>query len=348
MNDAAPPDLQTVIKDGRWLSHRYDDDSDVILFRFIDRQAHSAATFLTDEEIGDAPMIAAPRVTSLNAARQLNLPAPRYIIHSAYCCSTLLARAFDIPGVSIGIKEPVILNDVVGVHIRGGDPRQVAAALDIATLLLQRPLAAGEATVVKPSNILNPLLPLLLRLRPDARLLLLHAPLEAFVASIARKETVGRNWARDLMWKYMRLGQALRFGFSDEELYKHTDLQVAALGWLAQQALFGEIAQAHPDTVRTLDSETLVTQPKEVMERLAVHFDLPLDAAEVASGPAFQRHSKSGDSFTAAERAAERERSLDIHRAEIDIVVDWIHRVADHAGIQLELPGQLLEPSAGR
>ena len=342
MADSPSPDLPTVIRDGRWLAHRYDDEADVILFRLVDREAHGAATFLVDEEIGDVPMIAGPRMRSLEEARKLDLPTPRYIIHSAYCCSTMLARAFDIPGVSIGIKEPVILNDVVGVHIRGGDPRQVAAALDAAILLLDRPLGPGEATVVKPSNIINPMLPLLLRLRPDARLLLLHAPLDAFVTSIARKGTVGRNWARDLMWKFIRLGQAVRFGFTDEDLYKQTDLQVAALGWLAQQALFGEIARAHPANVRTLDSETLVARPQEVMERLATHFALELDAAGIAAGPAFTKHSKSGDSFSAAERAAERERGLDAHREEVDLVMKWIHRVADHAGVQLDLPGNLL------
>ena len=342
MADAAAPDLSTVIRDGRWLAHRYDDEADVVLFRFLDRDAHNAATFLVDEEIGDAPMTAAPRAACLEMVRKMDLPTPRYIIHSAYCCSTMLARAFDIPGVSVGIKEPVILNDVVGVHIRGGDPRQVAAALDIATLLLRRPLAPGEAMVVKPSNILNPLLPLLLRLRPDARLLLLYAPLEAFVASIARKEAAGRNWARDLMWKFIRLGQAVRFGFTDEELYKHTDLQVAALGWLAQHAMFNEIAEANPQTVRTLDSEVLVARPQEVMERLKQHFDLDFDAAEIAAGPAFNRHSKSGDQFSAAERAAEREQGLAAHRGEVEIVMKWIERVADHAGISLESEHPLL------
>ncbi len=342
MASQAQPDIREIIEDGRWLAHRYDDVADLILFRFVDRDAHRSATFLTDEEIGETPQVAASRAACIQRARELDLPPPRYILHSAYCCSTLLARAFDIPGVSIGIKEPVILNDVVGVYTRGGDPRQVAAALDAALLLLQRPLAPGEATVVKPSNIVNPLLPLLLRLRPDARLLLLYAPLEAFIASIARKEAMGRAWVRDLMWKYVRMGQVARFGFTEQELYCQTDLQVAALGWLVQHALFAEIAQTHAETTRTLDSETLVARPRETMERLGVHFDLDFDAAEIAAGPAFTQHSKSGSRFTAEERAAEREQGLEIHRRELEMVVEWTRRVADHAGISLDIPGRLL------
>jgi hypothetical protein len=111
----------------------------------------------------------------------------------------------------------------------------VAAALDAALLLLGRPIAAGEAMVVKPANIFNPLLPALRAMRPDAPLLLLHAPLETFLGSVARKGLDGRLWVRELMWKLISLGQARRFGYSDEELYRQSDLQVAALGWLASR-----------------------------------------------------------------------------------------------------------------
>ena len=45
-----------------------------------------------------------------------------FIFHSAFCCSTVLARAFDIPGIAMGLKEPPIYNDIVGWRHRGGGP----------------------------------------------------------------------------------------------------------------------------------------------------------------------------------------------------------------------------------
>lgn len=71
------------------------------------------------------------------------------------------------------------------------------------------------------------------------------------LASVARKEIEGRGWVRELTWKLINLGQAERFGFTTEVLYRQTDLQVAAVGWLSQHALFAEAAEKH-DRFRTV------------------------------------------------------------------------------------------------
>jgi len=335
------PSLAQVIDDGRWLAHRYDETSDSIQFRLVPREAQRELTFLVDSEIGDAPLAVYPRADCIGEARKRTLPTPRLIFHSAYCCSTLLARAVDIPGVSFGLKEPQILNDVVGLQLRRADPRQVAAALDAGLLLLARPLGAGETNVIKPSNLVNPLIPLFTAMRPEMRALMLHAPLETFLGSIARKEVEGRAWVRDLMWKLIGLGQAERFGFSTEELYRHTDLQVGALGWLAQQALFAEAARQHQD-FRTLSSETLIDRPVEALTALAELFELDVDAEEAAAGPAFRTHSKDRSEYSAEQREQEQSRGKELHAREIAMVIEWAEQVAEHARVPMTLPSPLL------
>jgi hypothetical protein len=342
---ALNPALPDLIGDGRWLAHRYDEANDAVQFRFVPRETQREITFLTDREIRDAPLAVYPRGDCLVEARARELPEPRIILHSAYCCSTLLARAFDVAGVSFGLKEPQILNDVVGLQRRGGDARQVAAAMDIALLLLARPLEQGEVNVIKPSNLLNPFIPLMTALRPGLRGLLLHAPLPAFLGSIARKEIEGRAWVRELMWSLIELGQAGRFGFSEEELYRQTDLQVAALGWVAQQALFAEAAERHSG-FRTLDSETLVSRPVECLSALQRLFELDIDAEAAASGPAFRTHSKDRRSYSVEEREQERERGQSLHAREIEMVLEWATRVAEHAKGPMSLPAPLVGASA--
>ena len=339
------PALSELIADGQWLAHRYDEAADAVQFRFVPRAAQRDLTFLTDFEIGDAPLAIYGREDCLAEARRRELMTPRLIFHSAYCCSTLLARAFDIPGTSFGLKEPQILNDVTGLQSRGGDPRQVAAAMDVALLLLARPLGLGEVNVVKPSNLLNPFIPLVTAMRRDVRGLLLHAPLEIFLASVARKEIEGRTWVRELMWKLMQLGQAERFGFTSDELYRHTDLQGAAVGWLAQHALFAEAAEAH-EGFRTLDSETLMQRPEECLRALGQLFELDFDADAAASGPAFRTHSKDRSEFSAEQREQERERGKSLHAREIEIVMTWAHKLAEQAAIPMSLPASLLDRQA--
>ena len=56
------------------------------------------------------------------AARLLGEQAPiHFIFHSAFCASTMLVRALDVPGSAMGISEPVILNDMVGWRRRGAE-----------------------------------------------------------------------------------------------------------------------------------------------------------------------------------------------------------------------------------
>lgn len=336
------PDLDTLIGDARWLAHRYDETSDAIQFRFVPREAQRKMTFLTDAELGDAPLAIESRADCLAEASKRKPPTPRLIFHSAYCCSTLLARAFDIPGVSFGLKEPQILNDVVGLQLRRADPRQVAAALDVALLLLARPLTPGEVSVVKPSNLLNPLIPLITAMRPGIRGLCLHAPLEVFLASIARKEIEGRGWVRELAWKLIQLGQADRFGFTSEELFRQTDLQTAAVGWLAQHALFEDAARCN-EHFRTVDSETLLARPAECLDALSALFDLDFDGRIAAAGPAFMTHSKDRSDYSAERRQQDQEQGRSLHAREIDTVLIWTERLADHAGISMKLPAPLLE-----
>jgi hypothetical protein len=336
------PESTRLIGDGHWLPHRYDAAADAVQFRLFEREDHRRATFLSAEEVGDGPTVALPRTECLAAVKAMALPPVRLILHSAFCCSTLLTRAFDLPGMAMGLSEPMILNDVVGLRLRGGDPRQVAAALDVALHLLARPLAAGEAMVIKPSNLFNPLAPVAIKLQPELRLLLLHAPLEDYLGSVARKEIEGRAWVRELMWKLIGLGEAARFGLSEEELYRQTDLQVAALGWLAQQARFEELALQLPERVRVVDSVTLMRSPRQVMAELAKHFSVDLDAGAVASGPAFTRHSKDGRAFDAAARDAERSEGLARHAREVTTVAEWAGRVAEFAHVSMILPGPLV------
>ncbi len=336
-------DANSVVGQAQWHAHRYDPVYDAFHFRHVPRDLHRTVTFLTDEYLpaGDPPVVV-KRVEAIAAAPP---PAPlHFIFHSAFCCSTVLARAFDLPGVSMGLKEPVVFNDLSGWKHRGGKPADIARALDSALTLLARPFEPGEAMIIKPSNIIAPLISVTLALRPTAHALLLEAPLRTYLSSIAKKEMTGRLWVRDLLVKLLRDG-LIDLGFEPEDFLGQTDLQVAAVGWLAQHALFARLTADYPDQVRTLDSETLLARPADTMAALARLFGLPLDTAAIAdivAGPAFTRHSKHGAEFDGPARAAEYRDAAAVHGDEIDKAAIWAEAVAKTAGVPMVLPGALL------
>lgn len=336
-------DPRAILADAAWLAHRFAEDADQVQFRHVPRAMHRAATFITDDNLGPAgEVVALPRAEALALAPP---PAPvHFVFHSAFCCSTLVARAFDLEGVAMGLKEPVILNDVAGWHMRGAERGGVMRALDGALRLLARPFGPGEAIVVKPSNVTNGLAPAMLALRPDARALVLYAPLPHFLGSVARKGLDGRVWVRDLLMKLVRAG-LVDLGFSNEDYFRLTDLQAAAVGWLAQHALFARlIAQFGAARVVAIDSETLLADPRRSMAALVDHFGVSASAAQVdamASGPAFATHSKSGAAFGRHERAAEANAGMAAHADEIAKVGAWAEAVAKRAGVGMTLPAAI-------
>lgn len=339
-----PTDSARILADGHWLAHRYIDATDAIRFLRLERDDHRRATFITDTYLpADRPRIELPRGPAFAGVPAAARAPIHFIFHSAFCCSTLVANALDVEGVATALKEPMLLNDVVGFRRRGAPGAAVAQLLDAALALLARPLAGGEAVVVKPSNVLTGLAPMALAMRPEAKALLLHAPIETFLTSVAKKGLDGRLWVRELFVGLRTDNLVQRLGFDDLELFRQTDLQIAAAGWLAQQALFADLVATHgPGRVATLDSETLLDRPAPALTALARLFGLALPDVDAIVATVFARSSKSGAQFSRAEREAEYRDAAAAHADEIAKVAAWARAVATTARIPLALDAPLL------
>ena len=331
------------IADPSWLAHRYDPDRDAVHLVAADRSLRAAATFLTDEHLPAAgsPVVVARR-EAIAAVQRVD--PVHFIFHSAYCCSTLLAQALDRVGFASTLKEPVILNDLVGWRHRGGNPALIADRIDGALTLLSRSFEPGEAMIIKPSNVVNALAPTMMTIRPAARAILLYAPLRVFLTSIARKGMWGRLWVRELLAKQLADGM-VDLGFAPEDYFRLTDLQVAAVGWLAQADLFASLATRFPGRVRSLQSETLLASPRPALAAICTLFGLPDDQDTIdalATGDAFRRNAKDGKAYRAADRTREQIDGAALYSEEIDKVRVWAEAVALGAGVALDPPLPLL------
>ena len=330
-----------------WFAHRYVESADAFRLIKLARAEHAAMPFLTDEYLGaDRPAHDIPAAECLAGLSHGPL---HFLFHSAFCGSTLVTRALDRPGLAMGLSEPQLLNDIVGFRRRGAPPQAVARAADGALRLLGRPFAAGEAVVIKPSNLLNPLADLLLAVQPNAQALFLYAPLETFLISVVRKGLHCRLWVRELLEGFMREGYA-EFGFTPEDYFRQSDLQVAAVGWLAQHRHFAMLAAKYgPARIATLDADLMTAQPARAMAAVIAHYGLAADAAavsEIVAGPAFSHHSKSGAAFTAEQRTTEYAQARAAYGEEIGMVTVWAERVAETFGIAMAAPNALLNQAS--
>jgi hypothetical protein len=333
--------LEHILAYGEWLTHRYDEGADSFQMRHLDRGQHDAATFITDEYLGveEKPIVVSRKDALASVVKTNDL---HFILHSAFCASTMLARGFNLPRVAMGLKEPVLLNDIVGWRRRGAAPAAVAERLDHSLHMLARPFEGDSAVIVKPSNVFNALAPLALTMRPASKAVLLYAPLPVFLVSVARKGLWCRLWCRELLEGLITDG-IVNLGFEPRDYFRQSDLQVAAVGWLAQQQLFADIvAKFGPDRIATLDSETLTLNPQETLMAAARHFRLDIGPDMIADHPAFSTHSKFGGKFDSSNRAAEHKAAADAHADEIEKILVWAKAVAETAGVPMALPQRLL------
>lgn len=331
-------------RDPEWLAHRHVESNDTVRFIHVPRADRSAIPFLTDPNLGERP-----EPYDL-PAREVLADFPQaplcWLFHSAFCGSTMLTHGFDLPGVASSLSEPVLLNDVVGLRRRGAPSRNVARIADVALRLLGRGYAGEKAVVIKPSNVANPLAELFLMLQPQAPAVFLYAPLETFLISVARKGLQCRLWVRELLEGYLR-EDFVSLGFAPGDYFRQSDLQVAAVGWLAQHSNFARLAdRLGPQRLRLLDADRMVADPATAVTAVARHFGLDLGpdgVADIVRGPAFNRHSKSGGAYSAEARSADYAAARASYGEEIDTVMLWAIKVAESAGINLDPPGQLLD-----
>lgn len=340
-------DARSLAADFEWFPHRIDAGRGMMHFVRLTRDDHRKASFLSDEYIGEGQGRQVAPLSSVAEQVEIAPAGPlHFIFHSAFCCSTLLARAVDIEGKSMGLKEPYALADLVEVALAARSTERVRSALGLLLSLLARPFGTGEVVIIKPTNVANPLIDEMLALRPQAKALFLYSPLPDYLRSIAKKGLWGRSWARNL---FASLDRKPEFdaGFTEAQRWAQTDLQVAAMAWLQQQAQFARLLREQPrGRIATLDSKTLLADPKRTMAAVSGLFDLGLSGAEVAaiaSGPIFASDSKRHDqAFDAGKRAEEHARVETAYGEELAMVIRWAEAVAAHVGVPLTLDAPLL------
>lgn len=324
-------DASKLASDPEWLPHRIDPAAGTLQFLRIPRGELSAPQFLADRTPANPAEEAFLPLESLPALQPETGPL-HFLFHTAFCRSTLLVRALDIPGVATGLSEPGILVSLVNMG-EAGTPL-VKPMLD----LLARRHAGGEgAVVVKPTNHANRLIPALLDAHPEARAVLMTNPLPGFLAAVVRKGMMGRRWGRQLYLEV--IGYAgMDLGMDAREQFAMTDLQAAGLAWFLNQRYFALLLDRYPDRLRTLDGDVFNARRAETLVALAQLFDLPLAAAQaagIAEGAVFASHAKRGGNFAATEAADMARAQSPLVKEEIAQVARWIEMIAQQAGLEV-------------
>src|SRR6185437_3634744 len=250
-------------------------------------------------------------------ARRNPWPTARihYILISAFCCSTLLARYLDQLGTVLVLKEPGIiaqLGILKHAHSDLTPNLERSEWKEMATLslnLMSRVFPAQQSVIAKPSDFGNLLGEDLLMHDLRSRILLLSVPLRTFILSVLKSPRL-RNWVRGRA-KFWHKNVARTFGLEDVNLARMNDAARSAYIWIVTNCLWMALRRhAYDGRVLTMNGDFISANPSAALHTLLSFFDIQVqneDIQRVVESDASSHHSK-----RPSEKYSAEDRSLDL------------------------------------
>ena len=332
------PNSALLLGDPHWLPHGFDPARQTVTFLKVPRHRLAQPAFVGEIGQEGGYEKAELPLAALGGVKPVGDAPVTFIFHTAFCRSTLLVRALERPGISLGLSEPGIITSIASAGPAG------QAALLPAAHLLARPWKAGEAVFIKPTNHANMLAPALMRAVPQARAVLMTNPLPSFLDAVVRKGMLGRRWGRNLYLELMGYA-GMDIGMNPREQFLMTDLQATALAWFLNQRYLAALVANFGERVRVLDGDAFGREPAETLTAVYAFAGASVltdDIAAIADGPVFAGDAKTGEDFAAkSARDAAATRSA-VTQDEISKVSEWITLIAQQAGIAVPLQQTLL------
>ncbi|MEZ5893853.1 MAG: hypothetical protein R3C58_12020 [Parvularculaceae bacterium] len=332
-------DVSELTRDPAWFPHGYDWRRGLVAFARITRERLSAEPFLDQRmERSVTGMTTAP-FAELAATPS---PSPAFIFHTAFCCSTLMAKALDVDGAVLALKEPNILMDASNALRMANGADDARRAVASVVNLLARRHAPPEQILIKPTNIANNLAPVIAA--SGAPSILLYGDLRAFLVSVLKKGEACKAFIRKQYTIFAMDGEGVA-AIPERQALGFTDLQIAALVWRHQMELFACILSAGGANVRSIYFRDLLKDPRAVLTAASAHLKLGLgaDAIEKNVATVFSKNSKFEDQEYTPEERSRDERSLEeVHREELDLIEGWARQLKLQTDISDRLPRALM------
>lgn len=321
------------IVDPAFFLHRIDFAADRATFVRADRDALRAASFIDGRTpFWEGPLVELPLSEILRIGLPDALP-DRFLFHVGFCGSTLLARLLDRPGRALLLREPQALTDIAAYQSMldrsGLRDERVRPALRLACRLLQRRWEPHEAVVLKPSNWINNLLPLLCIDPPAIRPCFLSIDRRVFLRAVFRGGADRLAFTARAATHFSNAGEAgaqwVAAALSQPVGQLDKLALLAALAHRFQYDLFGAAAKGSGWTAaHHLTFAGIRADPGAAAQRAAALLGLDLPAIPAGSG-ALRYHAKQPDSAFSWDAQDEADAAIEAeHGARIDRACRWM------------------------
>jgi hypothetical protein len=210
-----------------------------------------------------------------------------FILHTAFCGSTLLARYLDNLPRCFVVKEPNLLTQLAGLPYSDSWPGWFATSLN----LLGRAYPSDAATIIKLHDVCNWMGGPILDHDPRTRIVFLYNPLPRHLLQILKDQQRRTDVHRHVRSQPMALLPALAKVTAGEL----TDAQCAAAMWLLNAHLCSRLlARPDADRVLVMNGQDVIFDPQTAVLTVGEHFGLADDCtrAELAKLQPATSHAK--------------------------------------------------------
>lgn len=330
---------QEILESTSYLLHSIDVKKGTFDFLYTNRETLSSASFIDgrsslslDKTVWQVPIDDALEWHRLEPA--LNRPN-RFVFHTSFCGSTLLARTLNIDTKSFSYKEPNILLQLAeikakeaGLYRNRSQWRQlISFVLD----QLKNRWSDVEATIIKPSNWVNSMLTDLMLENGESRAVLLSNTPEEYLTAVFR------GGSERVQYSYSLL-RHLRTAFPEyskvivevENSQSHTvDLfmRLSLITYAIQARAFSRV-QALVDDEHQLSCryDDLLNNSSKCLTAVANTLDLRLSPTDLDSSiqKNFKHHSKVTDRpYNIKDIEAVNSQVNTQYRSNFDAAIDW-------------------------
>lgn len=322
--------LTTLFDSPEFYPQWMDFEKNALHFVHMSRESYRNSVFLDvrTQHLGDPiqkvnlddVLCASPR----NGAKS---PRVHYILNTAFCCSTLLARYFELFPDCFVLKEPSMLTQLATV-----EPGSVARwddIFEICVKLLSRTYLESERPVIKVHEACNVLGNRLLQDR-EVTITFLSTPVRRFLLSVL-KEEFRREWVRRRVNHMSRRPEFAEL-FQELDVAGLTDAQAACCMWLANDLQSQRLSSS--ESVLVVNGDDVADRPLETLTRIAKAGGVAVSEEQlgvIVSHPSVSRYSKNLSlPFNATVRQQEMEELDQQWGKEAQVAIDWMEDRAGH------------------
>jgi hypothetical protein len=263
-----------------------------------------------------------------------------YVLNTAYCCSTLLARYFELLPSCLVLKEPRLLAQMTVMENRAAIPWD--ATLNLCLRLLSRTYDPGQQVIIKAVDSCSMLGHELLARNSQSTVTFLMTPLRHFLLSVL-KSGERRDWAHARLRHAFKSAREIPPLLAIGDFERLSVAEAAACLWLIHRYLCGQLCSGpHGDRVRVVNGQRLAAEPAQALPGVLALCGLPAqepDIRRMVTDPSMQKYSKDlSRPYDAGSRSRELAELEGCWSAEADAGEEFVERYGwKNAQIDAEL-----------